>query len=132
MRHILILPLLIALPCWSQTTKTGEATTKGPCSPAVTGNTNQFTINCPQIDQQQGQKMLAILNKILAKQLDPDAVMTKLDEISSGIQDIQRRTNPNTRAKIYNCAGAWKEVGPSENATLYIGAPHTEKVEIAN
>jgi hypothetical protein len=45
-RYRLILLLLIAMPCWSQTTTTGKATTTGTCSPAVTGSNNQFRINC--------------------------------------------------------------------------------------
>ena len=36
--------------------------------------------------------MLLILNKILNNQLDPAAVMSKLDEIASGVKDIQHRT----------------------------------------
>lgn len=80
MRRCLILFLLIAMPCWSQTDKTGKAETSGFCSPAVTGSKNTFTFNCG-IGQRQGQKMLAILNKILASQLDPDVVMVKVDQI---------------------------------------------------
>jgi hypothetical protein len=34
--------------------------------------------------------MLAILNKILANQLDPDAVMEKLDGILKGVDDLRR------------------------------------------
>jgi hypothetical protein len=80
MRCGLILSLLIAITCWSQTTTTGKAETSGICSPAVTGNKNTFAITCG-IDKKQGQKMLEILNKILANQLDPNAVMRKLEEI---------------------------------------------------
>jgi hypothetical protein len=79
MKYGLILLILFAAPCWSQTT-TGPADTKGPCSPAVTGSQNTFTISCG-IDKQQGRKMVNILNTILANQLDPQAVMSKLDEI---------------------------------------------------
>jgi hypothetical protein len=85
----LTLLILIAVPCWSQTTTTGKASTSGSCSPAVTGSKNTFTIKCG-IDKEQGQKMLAIMNKILAEHLNTKAVMAKLDELiqsnaSSGI-----------------------------------------------
>ena len=89
MRYGLTLLILIAVPCWSQTTTTGKASTSGSCSPAVTGSKNTFTIKCG-IDKEQGQKMLAIMNKILAEHLNTKAVMAKLDELiqsnaSSGI-----------------------------------------------
>ena len=78
MKYGIILVLyFIAIPCRSQTT--GKADSTGPCSPAVSGNNNQFTINC-QISKEQGQKMLDILNKILMNQLDPKTVTDKLDE----------------------------------------------------
>jgi hypothetical protein len=83
--------LLIALPCWGQTTTTGKAESAGACSPAVSGNNNTFTIKCG-IDKKQGQKMLDILNKILANQIDPDAVMRKLDEIKKDVEQL--RKNP--------------------------------------
>jgi hypothetical protein len=58
-----------------------SATTSGQCSPISPNNSGAITINCPGMSKEQGQKMIAILNKILADQLDPDAVMAKLDEI---------------------------------------------------
>lgn len=93
MRYFSIFFVLLAAPyfCWSQSS-TGAASTKGACSPAVSGNANQFKITCTGVDKEQGEKMLRILNEILAKQLDTNAVMSKLTEISSGIQDIQHRT----------------------------------------
>src|ERR1700682_3389439 len=108
MRYALLLALFVAVPCWSQTTTTGKAETKGSCSPAVTGSDNTFTIHCG-IDKAQGQKMLNILNKILANQLDPDAVMAKLDEILKAI-------NPNMPVKTYFCNGQWRTAGPGPNA----------------
>lgn len=78
-----LLFMLLGMPCRCQTT--GTANTKGPCSPAVTGNDNTFTISCPGISASQGREMLGILNKILANQLDPNLVMTKLNEILSAV-----------------------------------------------
>jgi len=107
-RYGLILFLLVAMPCWSQTNSTGKAETSGACSPAVTGSNNAFTINCA-INKEQGQKMLVILNKILSNQIDPDAVMSKLDEILKAV-------NPNIPAKTYFCNGQWRTAGPGANA----------------
>jgi hypothetical protein len=60
--------------------QTGSATAKDTCSVASTGNNNTFTITCG-IGKQQGDALLKIMNKILANQLDPDAVIGKLDEL---------------------------------------------------
>lgn len=90
MRYSLIL-LLIATLGWTQTTTTGKAETSGRCSPAVTGSNNQFRISCTGMDKEQGWKMLALMNNILAKQLDPDAVMAKLDEIEKEVQGVASR-----------------------------------------
>jgi len=57
--------------------------------------------------------MLAILNKILANQLDPDAVMAKLDEILKAV-------NPNIPAKTYFCNGQWRVAGPGAHAGFEI------------
>lgn len=112
MRYTLFFTLLmVSMPCFAQTTQTGQATASGPCSPAVTGSDNQFTINCQGIGKEQGQKMLDILNKILANQLDPEAVMTKLDE-------ILRAVNPNVPTKTYLCNGQWRAAGPGTDAAL--------------
>jgi hypothetical protein len=79
----------------SQST-TGTATTKGACSPANTGNKNTFIITCG-IGRVQGDQMLKILNKILADQIDPNAVMAKLNEIEQGISDIRESVQQQAR-----------------------------------
>jgi hypothetical protein len=113
MRYGLVLLMLIAMPCWSQTTTSGKAETTGPCSPAVTGGNNQFSINCRGIGKEQGQKMLDILNKILANQLNPNAVLAKLDEILKAV-------NPNIPVKAYACNGEWRTVGPGQATALEV------------
>jgi hypothetical protein len=86
----LLLVLLVSAVCYGQPTSTGLAKTTGECSPAVTGNKNTFTINCA-VDKEQGERMLAILNKILRNQLDPTAVMAKLDEIGKDVKNLSPR-----------------------------------------
>jgi hypothetical protein len=65
----------------------GTPTATGTCDVANTGSQNTVTINCG-VGKEQGQKILAILNKILSKQLDPDVVMGKLDEIGSDVKKL--------------------------------------------
>lgn len=66
-----------------------SATTSGPCSPIAPQNTGSITINCPGVSGEEGRKMLAILNRILANQINPDLVMVKLDEIQHGVSSIE-------------------------------------------
>ncbi len=80
---------LVFLPCLAVAQ---QSSTSGPCSPITPNNSGSITITCPGFSREQGDALLRIVNKIFANQLDPNTVMSKLDEISLGIQDIQRRT----------------------------------------
>ena len=55
-----------------------------------------------------------VLNKILANQLDPDAVMKTLDEILHAV-------NPNAPVITYTCDGVRHSVGPSAQAAVEVG-----------
>lgn len=79
MTRSLVLLLLMCAPCWSQTTSTGKAETTGPCSPAVTGNNNQFKITCQGISDKLGAQLVELLNKVAKSQVDADTMMAKLD-----------------------------------------------------
>jgi hypothetical protein len=81
MKSILLTLILVTLPCLAQTppTSSGKAETKGTCSPAVTGNKNTFVITCG-IGQQQGDKIIALLNTVLANR-DMASINGKLDEL---------------------------------------------------
>ena len=114
----LLLLILITLPCCGQTPPLGKAETTGPCSPAVSGNNNQFTMNCKGIDKEQGQKMLAILNKILANQLDPAAVTAKLDEILKVINPAK----PDLAFVIVNPEAPWLILWPLHSTALSVKA----------
>jgi hypothetical protein len=67
----------------------------------VSGSNNTFTINCG-IGKEQGKKMLAILNKILANQIDTDAVMAKLDEILRNVHP-PRRLSDSQKGELATC-----------------------------
>ncbi len=101
--------MLCAVPLHAQT---GAAKTSGPCSPAVTGNNNQFTIRCDGVTKAEGDKILAVMNKILANQLDAGTVLKKLDEILK-----TRGVNQNCPNGI--CAGGDITGSP----TVYNAAP---------
>jgi hypothetical protein len=77
-----VLSILLAahLSFGQQTGPTSKAATSGRCSPAVSGSGNTFKIDC-KINAEQGKQMLAILNKIVANQIDSVLVLAKLDEI---------------------------------------------------
>ena len=105
----LIGPLCVAIPClvWAQQApSSGAATTSGTCSLANTGKIGTVNYTCG-IGARQGAEILKILNKILANQLDPEAVMMKLDEILHAV-------NPNLPAKTYFCDGHWRTAGPAQ------------------
>lgn len=85
----MILVLLISPTCWTQTTTTGQATSNAPCTVANTGSGNKIQITCG-MDKEQGQKLLVILNKILNEHLDLNAVIAKLDDIQSGVDQVRR------------------------------------------
>jgi hypothetical protein len=79
---------------YSQPSSTGSATASGACAIAHSGNRDTFVINCG-ISEEQGKKMIAMLNKILANQIDPALVMNKLDEILAQRQPTQVVNAPN-------------------------------------
>jgi hypothetical protein len=100
----LILPIFVLLFCSAiaqSQSSTGPATTKGACSPANTGNNNTFVIRCG-IDKAQGEQLLAIMNKILANQLNLDEVMAKLDEILRRMPSA-RRLSDTQKSEIAGC-----------------------------
>jgi hypothetical protein len=80
---------------------------------ALSGN---VSINCSSLTPAQRkliENIPAVLNKILANQLDPDVVMAKLDEILKAV-------NPNLPSKTYFCNGQWRTAGPSATAALEV------------
>lgn len=86
-----------------------------PCSNIV-ALSGTLTVNCSSLTPAQKriiEGIPALLNKILANQLDPSAVMDKLDE-------ILRHVNPNLPSKAYFCNGGYRTQGISANAGLSI------------
>ncbi len=69
---------LCGMPVSAQTT-TGNAATKGTCSPATTGSNNNFVIQCG-IGREQGKKIIEMLNAALVSR-DDATINAKLDEL---------------------------------------------------
>jgi hypothetical protein len=125
MRYSLIATLLITMPCWSQTTTTGQAQATGPCSPAVSGNNNQFTINCQGITKEQGAEFLKILNKISRDQLDPKAVLNKLNDIEKEVQGVAKSI-PRSRVLDKEHANKFSAAFQGGGNSVYLFADGTD------
>jgi hypothetical protein len=115
-RYGLILLLLTAIPCCCQTSTTGQAETKGPCSPAVTGSNNRFTISCQGINDKLGAQLIDLLNRVAKNQIDADAIMAKLDGCLT------------SQEKIKETMGGWKldpeaQKRLTEKLTPFAGTP---------
>jgi hypothetical protein len=83
-----------------------SSTTTAPCSPIAPDNTGTITINCPGMSKEQGEKMAAILNKIQAKQLDLDSIMTALAEINDKTPKLKGVLLPaNDPPQPFDCGG---------------------------
>ena len=90
MKRIALVQSPVCALAFSQSDSAGPVTRTGTCSSVSTMNTNRFTFTC-DIGKEQGEAVLRIVNQILESHLDPNSVMGKLDEIASGIQDIQEQ-----------------------------------------
>jgi hypothetical protein len=102
MRYFLIL-MMVAVPCYGQTTSGGAAQANGPCSLANTGNNNKLSIICPGMSAEDGAKMLQILNTIAANQLDKKEVISKLDEIIKNTPPAARSI-PQNKEEVFKAA----------------------------
>jgi hypothetical protein len=93
-----LLLLLLAVSTSAQTPKTGNATAAGTCNLANSGsNVTHIHIDCG-IGQQQGKKIIELLNRALGNK-DIAIINTKLDEL---IQVASRPATSNT----LNCTGS--------------------------
>lgn len=98
----------LLLFCAGAQSQSTTATTKGACSPANTGDANTFFIQCG-IGKEQGAELIAIMNKILANQLNPVEVMAKLNE-------ILRNVNPNAPKVTYTFNGSRRVTSPGRSS----------------
>lgn len=89
-----------------------STTTSAPCSPIAPDNKGTITINCPGIPKEQGQKTIDLLNRILAKGADTDALLVALNE---KVDELLHAVNPNLPTKVYFCNGGWRSEGPGPN-----------------
>ena len=98
---------------------TGAATAAGQCSFANSGTADVVTINCG-IGVEQGKKLMAVLNKILANQLPPDVVSGKLDDI---IRELKSGSGVRTDVSINNSGSIENSptVSGNNNSGVQIG-----------
>jgi len=94
----------------------------GDCSINAVGSNNRLTIDCKGIDREQGKKILSILKKILANQLDPEVVNAKLDELiqsnaSSGVL-LNSSSSARPRFEIGDSGGGLEWDGPTSAMVL--------------
>jgi hypothetical protein len=83
MKRFALLALFVSHYAYTQTT--GSANTRAECSPANTGNNNVFNVTCVNINPATGKRMLELLNELLQRQIDPQALRQSLDEINDKI-----------------------------------------------
>lgn len=118
----LLFAVVFRLP--AQTTPAVRQDAKNSSCANIVALAGNVSLNCSTLTAAQ-QKALdaipAILNKILSDQLDPDAVMKKLDEILHAV-------NPNLQVRAYFCNGTWRDMGPSANAGLSINVGGDDSV----
>jgi hypothetical protein len=98
MRSALASLIFVAIcggPGLCQSSTNGKASTTGLCSVAHSGNRDSIVINCG-IDPEQGQKIIALLNKLVA---NPDnvSINNKLDEI---LRILSRQSDVTSQAAV--------------------------------
>lgn len=125
MRFLLAVLLLTTATFAQKGSQQVNQETSGPCSVAINGNNNQV-FTCQGFDEKTTKQILAIVNRIAVKQLDPALVMQKLDEIQKSLSDIketnaQRHITAEQRARIVPLL---KAAGPQE--LFFVCSPDPE------
>lgn len=117
---------IAALLLSSLTLAQQSATTSAPCSPIAPDNTGTITIKCPGMPKEQWQTLLSILNKIQANQVNPDLVMSRLDqlietqaELKKLIDSLGDSVKPETLLAKYPLGYMIFEVGYTEQVFPY-------------
>jgi hypothetical protein len=80
MREILLLLGLAGSILHGQPVKVSQKV-EGDCSAAISGSNNRLDLTCVGLDPKLGGQILNLVNLIASKQLDPDAVMAKLEKL---------------------------------------------------
>jgi len=94
---ILWLILILVTGALSQSQPNASPSTTGKCSVANAGSSNTITINCG-VDRKQGERIIALLNKVLAGQSDSEAMMKKVDACLT--QAVPRSIAPELRQPL--------------------------------
>ena len=113
--------LLLQISIFAQTPPTPAATAAGTCNIANTGNQNTIHIECG-IGKEQGQKVLAILNRVLAAQADSTAeILSRLDVCLGGrtVNETQAEAIRNELSRVAPQEVAITAFASSEDASSY-------------
>jgi hypothetical protein len=102
-----------------------SSTTSGPCSPIAPNNTGTIRIDCQGVSAKLGSQLVEILNRIANRQLDPNAVMAKLDEILHAI-------NPNAPKVTYSLNGSTRTISPQGVSLNLSPNPASKEIEALN
>ena len=112
-----ILTLLAAVTCdFSQTPPKITQKAKDTTCSNIVALAGNIDIKCSSLTPTQKkliESIPALLNKIISNQLDPNAVMEKLDEILKAV-------NPNVPPRKYQCTGSWSTAGAGPGAAFEI------------
>ena len=93
----ILLALLIAIPCLSQTPTTQTAKTRRPCSLVGTGGNNTVTFSCQGISKELGDRVLRIMNAMLEaersrnKDIQSQRIVDQLSDILAYEEANRRR-----------------------------------------
>lgn len=117
LRHVILLMLILSTSGPAQKPASGNAKTRGQCSPATSGNNNTYYFKYCGGDPEQGKKVVELLNRILLNQ-DTVSANAKLDEILKLLSKPMSETNTQT------CIGSACAQGPNSQATFnQLGPP---------
>jgi hypothetical protein len=101
MKISLLALLLFVSALKAQQRSTGDASSHGNCSPAISGNTNTITLDCT--DKHTQQAIFNLLKTIHDSQLPTEQILEKLDEILKTMDAIRpRRLTTDQKKQLTN------------------------------
>jgi len=100
-----LMPLLVLASIGqSPAAQSGQASSSGACSPAVTGKNNTFTITCTAaLPPEQRQQIADMLTRLVAEGSSIQEILTKLDSCITEV--APRKISPDQRQRIIDALG---------------------------
>ncbi len=100
---------------------TGPATTKGPCSPAVTGSNNHFEIKSCGMTEEQEREFKSLIQRVIEQRNNLSEISSKMDSCLAGIAALKGGPTGNLKERTVSLASrimtdlyehGWKEGRP--------------------